>query len=123
MGKHKFCRWISRHASWILYVYVTIVMVGGAWAVNFSQRVDNYHRCQDTITARSLLLDLIIQSTNPTPLDLTGVPAYKELDPATQTYFQELQAGLGASAGSNSEFRQYAQRVLVIPMCRRPGVF
>lgn len=122
LGKHKFCRWVSRHASWILYIWVTFIMVGGGWLFDYSQKLNNYNLCRGTVAARTLLLDLVFQSTNPSALDLTALPAYKELDPATQLYFQQLNAGLRASAGSNSEFRQYAERVLVIPKCKRPGI-
>lgn len=91
--------WLRQH--WMIlgpYLLVVVVACGSSFfAIRGFQHRDEV-ACQDRRDGRQVLREVVIKATEPGQrVDLTKIPGFADLDPATRTYISNLSAGLNVS--------------------------
>lgn len=101
----------------VAYVVMFLAIAAGFFALQHYQARELRARCEQSVQGRQVLRDLVVLSTEQAPLDLTALPSYRQLDPASKAYFRELGQLLQAGSGPNNQFRQRALEQLPVPTC------
>lgn len=102
---------MKRSRWFIIGPYLFVVLVG---AFGFRQLENERQQdCLNQQAGRKVLREVVIEATATSrPIDLTLVPGFADLDPATQTYLQNLSKAL--SAGTPSDQQTLRERLLVL---------
>lgn len=107
---------MRRYLSPLVIAYVLIVAAAayGFYAQHYEEAKRHAQVCDTQRDFRAVMRDLVVRSTaQQGGFDLTSLPSFKRLDPATQDYMRELsKLAAGGSDSSGETFRDFALRRL-----------
>ena len=109
----------------VAYVFLAVMMTVSIGLVQRNSRDDReqsrrdaHQQCVQTNFTRQAVRDLVVFSYTQTgtALDLTAIPSFHALDPATQLYLTDLSHALASSASPEERQRRIAAALATVPL-------